>query len=345
MHSRADTVNNNTCKTQLLGQRGLNEAKERVVPFLNPKIVYNEKTQSYDFQNSCAVPEDSANYFDISPGCLFKTKEDLYNPGSKGTENIYLENLGGKTYPEGCGIDINGQFDETVDEMSYSLDYDFLEQIYKLEQERDALKREIDELNRSIYERRRYIDGLVRGLTIANQRLKEITDWLTWLSNEPIFKYYNDAKKAYIDAANAYNTKVDQVVSHVNKINNDMRGAVLFSECGFSGNTKTIKINNSNQWGDWLNMAEFPKVGSIKVPPGMRIWLWSIWGGYFWAANYITGNRNWGYTGDCLQNWFTDHVNIARLESLGTYPTVNYRKLKTNPEAGRFLYWNDVFQD
>lgn len=342
---QAAKINNNTCRSQLLRDKSLNEARERVVPFLNPKIVYNESRQSYEFTDSCAVPEDSAKYFDIEDGCFMKTKEDLYNPGSKGTENIYLENLGGNTFPDGCGIKVNGSFDETVDEMSYSLDYDFIEQIYKLEQERDALKREIDELNRSIYERRRYIDGLKRGLTLANQRLQVFKEWLEWLANQPFIKTYNEAKKRYMEAAKAYNEKIDNVVAYVNKINNDMRGAVLFSECGFAGSSKTLKIGTQSQWGDWVQMSDFSRVQSLKVPPGMRVWMWSNWGGYFWAANYITGNRNWGYTGDCLRTWFSDNITLARLERLDNFPTVNYRKVKTNPEEGRFLYWSDVFQD
>lgn len=338
-------INNNTCKTQLLGQKSLNEAKERVAPFLNPKIVYNEGSQKYEFQNACAVPQDSANYFDIGDGCFMKTKEDLYNPGSKGTENIYMESLEGRSYPGGCGINIDDHFDETVDEMSYSLDYDFIEQIYKLEKERDALKHEIDGLNRSIYERRRYIDGLIRGVRIANERLKTIRDWFDKTANDPVFRDYNEAKKKYMDAAAAYNQKVDQVVSYVKKINEEMRGAVLFSECGFSGRTKTIKMNSTDQWSDWIKMDDFRNVKSMKVVPGMRVWLWSLFGGYFWGAKYISGKRDWGYDGDCMNNVFNDNTMIARLERLDNFPAVEYRKVKSNPEAGKFINWDDVFQD
>lgn len=343
---QANAVNNNTCQKQLLGQRPLNEAQERVMPFLNPKIVYNEQTKRYEFdKTSCAVPEDSARYFDIEDGCLFKTKEDLYNPGSKGTENLFFDNLGGNTFPEGCGIKIDEGFNETVDELSYSFDYDFIEQIYKLEQERDALKKEIGELNKSIYERRRYIDALKRAVNIANERLKAMKNWLEWLANEPFLKAYNEIKQKYMDAAEVYNTKVDNVVKYINKINNDMRGAVLFSECGFGGNTKTVKMSNNEHWSDWIKMDEFETVKSLKVPPGMRVWLWSRWWGYFWVANYITGSRNWGYTGDCFHGWFTDKIRFARLERIGNFDVIQYRKVKKNPESGRFLYWSDVFED
>lgn len=341
------SVDTKTCKAKL-GYRTFSDDESRVLPFLNPKVVFDKSTNRYTFDdNSCAVPNDSMSHFEINNGCVYTPKPDIYDPKSTPTVPVYMENLSGDKYPEGCGLSIDGQFNYNLKNMQYSLDYDYIQKIYEREQKIKKLKAEIHQLHIDNYNLNRYKRALEYGIDLADARIKSMTDWLDSYSKSGWLKMFNDSKKAYKEWVGKYNLKADDINKYIQKCNTDLSCAFIFEHCDFGGTVKVLKMDPSEKQQEFTDLGSLRGVvSSVKVPPGLKLYLFDENGNWFWAANYITGTRNWGYDGTCLVDFdFNDKAIRAVLQRLDKFD-YRWRKMRVEPEKqDRFLYWYDVFED
>lgn len=264
-------INNNTCWLNV-NTDGTEEHK-RVLPFMNPKIVYNPTTKTYNFDTSaCSIPKNATPYFNVDSGCIFKPKENIETPDAWSTQNELLEYLDNDQYPYGCGVNVTNKnkFNEQIKKLSYTFDASYFNEIASLRKQIAEKEKNILELQGSIEKKTKYTDILKKGLTEIQEKINYYKTETRKMTESDISAKYKHAKKTYISNRDIYMSNKKQLDDWI-RVCNNLSHVILHEHCSYEGRKEVLRMDPSAASKNFDSLGSLNnQVSAIKVPPGMK---------------------------------------------------------------------------
>jgi hypothetical protein len=310
------SISNDICINRLPGNTELSEAHQRVLPFMNPKIKFNDKTKSYNYDDrSCSLPIKTLPHFRIDKNCSYG--------------GMILDVQEDTTYPHGCGVTVNNV--STIDTLRDNLDEYYLNRIKRLkyilgkkQEEKRALEKECNiklQFKLALQAGRWYGRHLIKTWDELKTHYSDVAVQNSFVKNRD---HYHHLAKVYND----HHTKLNDLIFICNR---DLEFCLIFEECNFGGQCRRIPLNTLGERNFSLPSDFKLKTGSIKVLPGLILWLYGH-NGAKWVQNHIGGLRNmrhWGYNGTCLNEFINFVVTGGKVMRNDNEP----RRLYTMSQA------------